>query len=290
MFLRVSISIVLSLFYTGCSNISGPSEALGTLEHNGETREYFLHVPAAHEAGTPVPLLFNFHGFGGTSNSQLDWSDFRGLADDNDFILVYPQGTELDGTTHWNSGLPGGDNKSSADDFGFIEALIAQLSESYSIDSDRIYATGYSNGGFMSYSLACYHSDRFAAIAPVASTMLNEFEGDCAPTRPVPIFSANGTADSVVPYTGGTPGYQAIPDVLNYWVTHNNISGDPVVAEVSDRIEHTLYAGGDSGVAVEHYRVEDGEHVWFEGDFGGEELTTRVWNFLSAYDLNGARE
>ena len=287
---RTSLSICLTLLYTACSGGSGSSQDLGTLEHNGETREYFLHVPATLDADASVPLLFNFHGFGGTSDSQLDWSDFRDLADANDFILVYPQGTELDGTTHWNSGLPGGDNKSQADDFGFVEALIVQLSETYSIDSDRIYATGYSNGGFMSYSLACYHSDRFAAIAPVASTMLNEFEGDCAPTRPVPIFSANGTADSVVPYAGGTMGYQAIPDVLNYWVTHNNISADPVVTDVSSSIEHTLYAGGDGGVAVEHYRVEGGDHVWFDDDFGGAQLTTLVWNFLSAYDLNGARQ
>jgi len=271
----------------GCAKNSLEME---TLTHNGEDREYFLYLPdgAAPESG--MPLLFNFHGFGGTSESQLDWSDFRSLADAHGVLLVYPQGTELDGTTHWNSGLPGPDNKSSADDFGFIEALIGELSASHSVDTDRIYATGYSNGGFMNYSLACYHSDVFAAIAPVASTMLNDFEGDCAPTRPVPVLSANGTSDGVVPYNGGTEGFQAIPDVLDYWVSHNNIGAAPDVTELGGGIEHTLYAGGEDGVAVSHYKIDGGDHVWFSDDFGGSALTTVVWEFLSAYDLNGVRE
>ena len=284
---RFSSFILLAVFTVGCGGSSVPLE---TLEHDGVNREYFLHVPASYTDGTEIPLLFNFHGFGGTSGSQLDWSDFRSLADTEGFVLVYPQGTDLDGTSHWNSGLPSEDNKSDADDFGFVNALIDHLSATYSVDPNRVYATGYSNGGFMSYSLACYHSDRFAAIAPVASTMLNDFEGDCAPERPVPVFSANGTDDGVVPYNGGTEGYQAIPDVLNYWVTHNAITADPEVSSVSSSIERTLYAGGADGVDVDHYRIEGGDHVWFSDDFGGEDLTTLVWNFLSGYDLDGRRE
>jgi len=287
--LSVYSLFLLSFSHTACTG-GGSTVPLETLEHDGETREYFLYVPSSYDAASSAPLLLNFHGFGGTSGSQLDWSDFRPLADQDGFILVYPQGTELDGATHWNSGLPGEGNKSTADDFGFINALVDEISATYSIDADRIYATGYSNGGFMSYSLACYHSDRFAAIATAASTMLNQFEGDCAPTRPVPVLNANGTSDSVVPYNGGTTGYQAIPDVLDYWVDHNNITAEPVVTTISDSIEHTLYAGGDNGVSVEHYRIEGGDHVWFDDDFGGSNLETLVWNFFASYDLNGLRE
>jgi len=278
---------IVSLTLIACKGNSLPLE---TLQHNGEDREYFLHVPESHNSESNMPLVFNFHGFGGTSQSQLEWADFRTLADANDFIVVYPQGTELEGTTHWNSGLPGDDNKSTADDFGFIEALIDDLSENYGVDSERIYATGYSNGGFMSYSLACYHSERFAAIAPVSSTMLNGLDGDCAPTRPMPVLATNGTADSVVPYNGGTEGYQAIEDVLEYWAMHNNTSSNPVVTDLSDDIEHSVYPDGDVGVTVEHYRVDGGDHVWFSEDFGGEDLNTRIWDFLSQYDLNGRRE
>ena len=287
MFSRLPTLGFLGLSLAACSGSSLPLE---TLEHDGEDREYFLHVPASHDSSSSAPLLFNFHGFGGTASSQLDWSDFRALADTHGFLLVYPQGTELSGSTHWNSGLPGEDNKSPADDFGFITALIEHISESYGVDSDRIYATGYSNGGFLSYSLACYHSDRFAAIAAVSSTMLNEFDGDCAPVRAVPVFSANGTSDSTVPYEGGTEGYQAIADVLDYWVTNNQITDEPVVTSVTDSIEHTLYSGGENDSAVEHYRIEGGEHVWFSDDFGGSDLNTLIWNFLSAHQLTAVQE
>ena len=138
--------------------------------------------------------------------------------------------------------------------------------------------------------LACYYSDRFAAIAAVSSTMLNEFEGDCAPTRAVPIFSANGTNDGTVPYNGGTEGYQSIPDVLNYWVTHNGIESEVQESSVTANIQRSLYSDGASSAAVDHYRLEGGDHVWFDDDFDGASLTTLVWNFLSGYDLNGARE
>ena len=147
----------------GCSRNNLPMQ---TLDHAGVEREYFLHAPAAHDGASNLPLLFNFHGFGGTASSQLDWADFRSLADEHGFLVVYPQGTEMSGSTHWNSGLPGGDNKSTADDFGFVLALIDHIAASYNVDSDRIYATGYSNGGFLSYSLACYYSDVLRVSPP----------------------------------------------------------------------------------------------------------------------------
>ena len=290
---RNTLPLLLLGLQFGCdikNGVSNGSLDMQTLEHDGETREYFLYTPTTENTESAMPLLFNFHGFGGTAESQLDWSDFRSLADTHGFLLIYPQGTELDGSTHWNSGLPGPDNKSTADDFGFIEAVIDEISANHNVDANRIYATGYSNGGFMSYSLACYRSDVFAAIAPVSGTMLNDFEGDCAPTRPVSVLSVNGTDDGVVPYNGGTEGFHAIPDVLDYWVTGNNTASEPEVVNVSDAIEHSLYSGGNDGVSISHYKIDGGDHVWFSDDFGGKDLATVVWDFLSAYDLNGTRE
>ena len=92
-----------------------------------------------------------------------------------------------------------------------------------------------------------------------------------------------------MPYNGGTEGFQAIPDVLNYWVTHNNTSADPVVTDITSNIENTRYEGGDEGVSVDHYKITNGAHVWFEQNFGGSDLNTLIWNFLSTYDLNGLR-
>ena len=128
---------------------------------------------ASSSGASAVPLLFNFHGFGGEASDQMSWADFRPLADEHGFILVYPQGTELEGYTHWNSALPSGDNKSTADDFGFVIALIDQISTSHNIDAERVYASGYSNGGFMAMALACHHGERFAAVV-VPSDILNQ--------------------------------------------------------------------------------------------------------------------
>jgi polyhydroxybutyrate depolymerase len=285
--------LVMMLLFSGCNpRLDSLSGGMNTFEHNGEDREFVLYIPESNDDSTAVPLMVNFHGFGGTIGDYMETADMRSLADEHNFILVYPQGTMLEGYSHWNSGLPGGDNKSTADDFGFILALIGHISASYSIDADRIYASGYSNGGFMSYSFACYHSDRFAAIAPVSSTMLNGFDGDCAPQRPMPIISLNGTSDDTIPYDGGTVGYQSIPDVLNYWVEANNISEDPITSSFDDNgttIEHFLYEGGDDGVAVSHYKVNGGYHVWFDNNYEGSDTGHLIWDFVSQYDLNGTR-
>ena len=96
----------------------------------------------------------------------------RSTADSENFILVYPQGSDLDGSSHWNAALNGGDNKSDVDDLGFIDALINKLSSENLIDLKRVYAVGYSNGGMMSYALGCYKSNLIAAIGSVSGYML----------------------------------------------------------------------------------------------------------------------
>ena len=141
----------------------------------------------------------------------------------------------------------------------------------------------------MSYSLACYYSETYAAIFAVSSTMTNGFEGDCAPTRPMPVLSVNGTSDYVVPYNGSEY-YHSQTDIVNYWKTHNNITSDATVTDLSDRIQRTRYVGGSQGVGLDHYRIEGGDHVWFSDDFGGSDLNTIIWEFVSAFDQNGLRE
>ena len=116
-----------------------------TLPHNGLTREYELYVPESYNSSTPVPLMINMHGYGGSSSGQLYTSDMRSLADANNFILVYLQGALLDGDPHWNTAPLGGDNKSDVDDIGFFNALLDELSANYALDTSRVYATGYSN-------------------------------------------------------------------------------------------------------------------------------------------------
>ena len=270
------------LITLGLLSACGPDN-LSNFDHNGVTRQYLLHTPENTDSDA-LPLILNLHGYGGSANDQMEWADMRTLANDNTFLLVYPQGLEMSGSNHWNSSLPSEDNKSESDDFGFLNSLVDHLIANNNVDADRVYVGGYSNGGFMSYSLACYHSDKYAAIFAVSSTMTNAFENDCTPTRPISVFSANGTNDGTVPYEGGTD-YNSQADVMNYWKNHNNITADAQITDVTGSIQRTLYSGGDNGTVVDHYRLEGGEHVWHSDDFGGSDLNTLVWDFVSAHSL-----
>ena len=142
---KIFYTFALLILSLGCTK-NNDQKTSGTLNenaqilfHDGETREYILYVPNSYDGTSDVPLLLNFHGFGGYASEFMTYADMRSLAESEQFILVYPQGTDLDGYPHWNAALASPDNKSDADDFGFVEALINELSSNYSIDLERVY-------------------------------------------------------------------------------------------------------------------------------------------------------
>ncbi|MEM7115437.1 MAG: PHB depolymerase family esterase [Chloroflexota bacterium] len=265
--------------------------ATQTLSHDGITREYILYLPNSYDGETAVPLMLNFHGFGMTASEQLAWADMRSVADAENFVLVYPQGTLLDGFPHWNAGLDTEENKSDADDFGFVETLIDEISAQHNIDLERVYATGYSNGAFFAYSLACFQSDKIAAIGSVAGTMLTETYQQCSPLHPTAMINIHGTADDVVPYAGGE-GLTPIEDVLAYWADFNQTTASPTINRVEEKgisIEHYVFSGGENETSVEHYKIIDGGHIWFEISYDGSDTNHLIWDFVSRYDINGLR-
>lgn len=262
-----------------------------SLVHDAVSREYLLYIPDSYDGTSAFPLMLNFHGYGGTATGQMEWADMRSLADQENFILVYPQGTLLEGSSHWNAALPGGDNKSDADDFGFTAALIDTLSENYSIDTDRVYACGYSNGAFFAYALACYRSDLVAAVGSVSGTMLEGTIELCEPAHPTAMINLHGTEDGVVPYSGGL-GYEAIDTVLGYWAQANGIEGSPSTSSATSgglTIEHYVYPQGNNGTSITHYKVIGGDHVWFDLNYEGANTNRLIWDFVSSYDINGLR-
>ncbi|MEM7038631.1 MAG: PHB depolymerase family esterase, partial [Bacteroidota bacterium] len=266
------------------------NEDAETIVHDGLTREYLLHMPSSYTGTTALPLVLNFHGFGGTASDHMEAADMRSLANSDNFILVYPQGAFLDGDTHWNSGLDTPDNKSDVDDLGFIEALLDELAANYNIDPERIYACGYSNGSFFSYALACYLSDRIASIGSVAGAMMEETHDNCAPTHPTAMINVHGTSDGVVQYNGGT-GMKSVPESVDYWTNFNNCNATPVTDQFDDNgtvIEQFEYQDGDSSVAVVHYKVNGGGHVWDDSwNFQGANTSRLIWEFLSQFNVHG---
>jgi len=269
----------------------------GSITHDGMQRDYILYVPANYTGTLSVPLIFNFHGYGSNAEEQMWYGDFRSIADTAGFLIVHPQGSLHFGVTHWNVG--GWTIGSTADDVGFTAALIDSIAADYSIDLTRIYATGMSNGGGMSFLLACQLSDEIAAIASVTGSMTPEAYGNCSPIHPTPILQIHGTGDGVVPYAGAIWS-EPIDDVLQYWVDINNCNALPTIKSLPDidpndgsTVELIFYDGGDNDVTVEHFKVIDGGHTWPGSALGGAgtnydiNASIEIWKFFSRYDMNG---
>ncbi len=255
-----------------------------SIVNDGVNREYVLYIPDSYDGTYSVPLMLNFHGFGGSASDYMKEADMRSLAEVDTFILVYPQGSCLDGSSHWNPCPTGGDNKSDADDFGFVESMINKISSKYNLDMGRIYAAGYSNGGMMAYGLANYKSDLIAAVASVSGTMLN-----CtgSTNHPMPVIHLHGTSDDVVSYNGSTD-WNSVQSTLDHWINHNNTDLTPTIT-IYNNIERYVYDQGDSSVSVEHYKFIGGKHVWFSAIFQDQNTSELVWNFVSKYNINGLR-
>ena len=279
--------ILLSTF--GCSE--SPSVALETLTHDGVERNHHTYIPASYNNSSEVPMLINFHGGCMSASSQMDEMDMRSLADEHNFILVYPEGTSEDGDGScliWNSGpyVDLENTKATADDLGFVRALVEDLSTRYAIDANRIYATGFSNGGFMTYAVGCYLSDVFAAIAPIAAMMTDESldqngSNPCQPLHSMPVIHLHGTNDNDVPIASGE-------QAIDFWIDFNNT--DNVTSETveygNQTIEHFSHTGEDT-VSVEYYKIGGGSHSTFDDiDFNGSDSRQLIWDFVSSQQLN----
>lgn len=267
----------------------------GSISHDGQQRTYILYVPASYNANTNVPLVFNLHGYTSNANDQMIYGDFRSIADTANFLVVHPMGlTDNSNITHWNVE----NGNSSVDDLGFINALLDELIANYAIDTNRVYSTGMSNGGYMSFYLACKASNRFAAVASVTGAMSQLNINNCNRQHPTPVMQIHGTNDNTVPYNGAPPFVPSVPDVVDFWVSENNCSTTPIQTTLPNTntfdgstVEHYVYTGGDLGSTVEHYKVIGGGHTWpgsavvLSGTNYDFDASVEIWRFFSKYNL-----
>ena len=295
----LKVGAVAVLVIGAGAKLCAQTTVTGTIRHGGLVREYRLYVPAVYANTTGLrPLLFNLHGYGSNNQQQEFYGDFRPIADTANFLVVHPNGIlDAANNRNWNTFGPRG---SGVDDVSFISALLDTLAARYRVDPDRVYSTGMSNGGFMSYELACQLSGRVAAIASVTGSMTAGRLSTCTSGRPVPVLEIHGTADGTVPYTGGTAlQFVAIPTLLASWVQRNGCNPTPTVTPVPDTntadgctAERSVWAGGRNGSVVEHYRIIGGGHTW-PGSAFTTGVTNRdisasreVWRFLRPYRLS----
>ncbi|MES2514963.1 MAG: PHB depolymerase family esterase [Bacteroidota bacterium] len=288
------VVLIVSFFLVGYTNAQ--TTVNGSFVHDGITRTYSFYVPTIYTPGLAVPMVIGLHGTSSSGTQFAQYRDFRPIADTANFIMVHPDGTTLFGQKFWNYGNVFG---STVDDVGFIEALIDTISAHYTVNQNRIYCAGMSNGGFMTYYLAC-QTNRFAAIGSVTGSMGTTMYNNCNPVRPTPSIHVHGTSDPTNPYAGNSTS-KSIPAVTRFWVNQNSCDTTPVITQVPNTntsdgstAERHLYSNGINNHTVEHFKVTGGEHTWpgcpmpASTDVTCMDFDARIelWRFFRQYEIN----
>jgi polyhydroxybutyrate depolymerase len=265
------------------------------MEHAGRQRTVRIYPEP--RLTVAAPLILVLHGGGGSASSMelLTRAAFNRIADREGAIVVYAEGVDR----HWNDGrdLPETAARENVDDVGFILALIEEVARRQPLDRGRIYATGISNGGFMSMRLACDAAETFAAVAPVTAVLSEKLGARCAPARPVAIMIVNGTEDPLVPWAGGEVKVLGVSRgavwsadrTFERWLeldgcsrsrrggarTDNNPADKTVVVVHRERCR--------VDVEVRLYEIQGGGHTWPGGvAYASERLVGRVSQEMDA--------
>jgi polyhydroxybutyrate depolymerase len=265
----------------------------GLLASGGLMRAYLLYLPPDYRSMARTPLVLNFHGHSGNPFTQQGTSGFTTLARTQGFIVVYPWGTSgSDGRMGWSTGLPGHPH---TNDVLFVSDLLNHLQAMLCIDPQRIYATGFSNGGGMTNLLACQLSRRIAAFAPVSGSY-PPLPGGCRPQRPVPILEFHGTADPTVRYTGNPRlGEPPIPLWLQQWSRRDGCTQSTSFYRTR-RIVGVAWTHCQGNAIVIGYRILGEGHRWphllinLQPDSNVSTASQVIWSFFQAHPLPALRE
>jgi polyhydroxybutyrate depolymerase len=277
-----------------------------TLRVDGRLREYLVHVPVRDDASRPLPVVLAFHGGGRNAEHMIWLTGLNETADTCGFLAVYPQGSGVcHGLRTWNAGdCCAYAARHQIDDVRWVEQLLDDLARLFPVDTQRIYATGISNGAMLCYLLAIRLPDRLAAIAPVAGTLATSLR----PSVPsVSVIHFHGTEDRNVPYDGGTGSRSltkhcntSVAETIRTWVQANQCQTDPTVECMSNLVRdgtsvtRTAYQGGSAGAEVVLYTIGGGGHTWPGGRPTGWYFgrTTRniaanqlIWEFFERHRL-----
>ena len=266
-----TVLLILSML-AGADSL-GPGEHFRSLEVDGRTRSYFIHIPSKYDPKQPTPVVLAFHGAMTNAPIMAVSSGLSAKADETGFIAVYPNGTgkgEL--FLVWNSGgFHGPGTEKLPDDVKFVEAILEELPKLVNVDPKRVYATGMSNGGMMCYRLAAELSHRIAAIAPVSGTMTVE---KCQPRRPVPVMHFHGTNDKLVPFIGPNErtakfvAFKSVEETIRIWAKIDGCPRKPKTTDLPHKaddgttVKREVYGPGKEGAEVVLFVIQGGGHTW----------------------------
>jgi polyhydroxybutyrate depolymerase len=262
-----------------------------TLDHGGLERTFLLHVPDDLPPG--APLLLAFHGYSSDALTLRSYAGFDAIADREGFAVAYPLGT-VDGWGYRYFEVGYAFHDGSVDDVGFARALAGALVADLGLDPDRVYATGMSNGGDLSYRLACEADDLVAGIAPVAGAMMGSLLQTCAPARAVPVLEIHGTDDDVTLWAGdpedagGWGAYPGTEEIMAFWAERHGAateaSQDRPDADPADgsTVHERSWTGAGADARVTLLEVRGGGHDW-PGAWGNMDIdaSEEIWAFLA---------
>jgi len=252
---------------------SGVSEQ--RLTSSGRERTYRLFVPPGYDGRTPLPLVLDLHGSGGTADRQAETSRFETLAA-SEGVLVATLQAAAEGN-RWNVPV----TAERPDDVRYVSDVIDDVAKRACTDGRRVYATGFSGGARMSSLLACKLNDRIAAIAPMAGL---RWPGSCE-GRAVPVLTFHGLADPQNTYDGHVASRagewdESVPEALAGWAKHNKCKGDAVLDDPPGPLSTLSYKGCAAEVRL--VRIDGLVHTWARNEV---DATAEAWRFFSAQRL-----
>jgi polyhydroxybutyrate depolymerase len=258
-----------------CNLSHAPGISQQQLMSGQRQRSYRLFVPPGYDGRTPIPLVFDLHGSGGTSAGQARNSGFEDVAAREGFAVASLQ---ADGG-RWNVPV----DEKRADDVAYVSDVIDHVAAQLCTDLSRIYATGFSGGGRMSSLLACVLNTRIAAVAPVSGL---RWPAPCGGS-PIPVLTFHGLADAQNPYSGKAQGrgaewLESVPDALAGWARHNGCKPDVILDDPAGPLSTMHYADCRAGAEVRMIRIDGLGHTWTKQEI---DTTAVMWQFFKSHRL-----
>ena len=277
----IIILLISSVLLSGCIKFrrDDKNTQVRTIMFDGIERSYRIHIPPGFENGCEGSLIFVLHGGGGTAEGMENYltkKTFNRLSDQYGFIVIYPDGYDK----HWNDGrknVSWQNENISIDDVGFLTTLIDNTIDELDLDPNRVFFCGISNGGRMSYRMACEKTEKIAGIAAVVASLSEDLIAMCSPKTSIPVFIIAGTDDPLVPYDGGeivifnkTYGNViSFNETVDFWISNNNCDTTPIVEYLPDNdpndsviVRSEEYLNGDNDSKVLFYEMQGGGHIW----------------------------
>jgi polyhydroxybutyrate depolymerase len=219
-------------------------------------RTFIVHLPTGYSSSNQYPIILNLHGLNSDAAQQQSYTQFDNIADNEGFIVVYPNGISKAWAINGNT------------DVDFLSHLVDTIRANYSCNT-CLFVTGMSYGGFMTYKFACATTQAVKAIAIGSGNMAKALQNSSAAAPKIPVMHFHGTADQLVAYGGVPPLIPPVDTTIKWWVNHNNCNPTPIFTAIPNinttdncTVEKYYYGGGTNGSEITFYKVINGGHTW----------------------------